>query len=1226
MHLTPGRTHWPDIRSVAADTGLVNLCYHCHLTGSLPLRRDQPGRCPMTSKPPRLIPPLRLPGRIAGPAAVAVAAALLLLGFPLPLPAESVEQTAAPQETTVPGQSASNRLIVELQSPGIAQVFGRERIARTDSVAFAAQNDAVEIYAYQLHNEQEAFRSELDNLQSEVAASSYTGLDGIAHPLAFNAVTNAMVLQSSSGFGPEAAAAISSLPNVRAVHRDLEVQAQLYAGPELIRAWIRTSDGNPDGFDGNGVLVGSIDAGLHHQAPMFNGNGFAYPDWYPDDGLGITAANNGKIVVSRTYFRTADPPRSNDFHAWPGAGSSHGVHTGAIAAGNVVTDAAFRGIALPTLSGIAPQAWLGSYRVFYNSQSGRTTFFTAEGVAALEDTVKDGMDVVIGSWGTGPSVNSSPYNFLDSALVNTASADLMVVMAAGNYGPMPFSVANPSDSYLTVGAVSTGGRFSMQSADVSRLGQPNQRLLTDLEFNQAEFGPRFRAGQIHTYPLLDGATIDSANPYGCQAWRPSSLTGRVVIVERGFCSFVSKVINAQAAGSSAVVVHNHAGGGNALVRMSQDNTNRAVRIPALFMGHDTGMAIRQHLAQASLQLIVSTTPTQRGNHPLVVPEFSGRGPTVFGTLKPDLVAPGANIMSQGYALSPVSELRHKGYGQASGTSMAAPFAAGAAALLKQAHPEWTNDQMFSAMANTADFRGLRNPDGSPAGLLDMGSGLLNIERALANTLFLVPHKADFGLVRQATGNLTRSITIANTGSEDRSLQLSLVQAGTTGLPPLSHVSVMPSQVDLPAGDATTATVTLDLDAVSGPGILEGFLLISDGSDEWHAPVFAWLTSHPPSPQVVLIDADLSPLYPDVSPWYRRTLTALGIDFLYWDTALNLVNVPPALFADTPPEWVILFTGDHVGNPKASNVPLPFSDGDMDLLAQYLASGGNLLVMGKHGHKVLGSSELRLALLNGVEIQEQTADRYGRSQLQVSGVQSGLDGWGDLVLDLARPNTDLGQTPLTSTGTGTSEANNPLSGRVAWSLQPATESLLMDITVDGSALRGIKSIYLVHEQGGATVTGDPLWSTPHLVPIDGRFQWQGRVNLSADQEIARRQGSLRLYVEVQTANTTVLQANAPVLALQADSADGALPLHTLTTGAQSDSAEAWLVLRNQTDGATRIVGVARSNAEDGSGRGTAYLATFGLEHINDLGTGTNRAQFVSKVLTSTQDAGSDPVGN
>lgn len=1182
----------------------------------------------MTSKPPRLYPSFRAPKWLAGTAVAALAAALLWLGIPLPLPAEGVERTSVPRDAIVPGQSASNRLIVELQSPGIAQVFGRERIARGDNVAFAAQNDAVEVYAYQLQNEQEAFRNELDNLQREVAASSYTGLDGVAHPLAFNAVTNAMVLQSVSGFGPEAAAAISSLPNVRAVHRDLEVQAQLYAGPQLIRAWTRTSDGNPGGFDGTGVLVGSIDAGLHNQAPMFNGDGFAYPDWYPDDGLGIPAANNGKIVASRTYFRTADPPRSNDFHAWPGAGSSHGVHTGAIAAGNIVADAAFRGVALPTLSGIAPKAWLGSYRVFYNSKSGKKTFFTAEGVAALEDTVKDGMDVVIGSWGTGPSINSAPYNFLDSALVNTASTDMVVVMAAGNYGPMPFSLANPSDSYLTVGAVSTGGRFSMQSADVSRLGQPSQRLLTDLEFNQAEFGPRFRAGQIHTYPLLDGATIDTANPYGCQAWPPSSLTGKVLLVERGFCSFVAKVIHAQEAGASAVVVHNHASGGNTLVRMSQDNTNRAVRIPALFMGHDTGMAIRQHSAQASLQLIVSTTPTQRGNHPLVVPEFSGRGPTVFGTLKPDLVAPGAYIMSQGYALSPVSELRHKGYGQASGTSMAAPFAAGAAALLKQAHPEWTNDQVFSAMANTADFRGLRNPDGSPAGLLDMGSGLLNIERAIANTLFLVPHKADFGLVTEATGNVTRSIAIANTGSTDKSLQLSLVQAGTTGLPPLSHVSVTPSQIDLPAGDTTTATITLDLDAASGPGILEGFLLLSDGLDEWHAPVFAWLTSHPPAPQVVLIDADLSPLHPDVSPWYRQTLAALGIDYLYWDTALNLVNVPPALFAASPPEWVILFTGDHAGNPKASNVPLPFSAGDLDLLAKYLASGGNLLVMGKHGHKVLGSSELRLALLDGVQVREQTADRYGRAQLQVSGAQPGLDGWGDSVLDLRRPNTNLGQTPLTSSGTDTSNADNPLSGLVAWTLQPATASLLMDVTVDGSALRGVESIHLVHEQEGTTVAGDPLWSTSHLLPIDGRFQWQGRVHLSADQETARRQGSLRLNVEVQTEAATALQANAPVLAPQADNAEGALPLHTLTLGTQAGSAEAWLVLQDQNDGNTRVVGVALPDAEDGSERGTAYLATFGLEHINDLGTGTSRAQFVSKVLAldTAPGNGSDPGGN
>ena len=1182
----------------------------------------------MTSKPPRLTPFSRSPVWIAGVAVAAMAAALLRLAFPAPLPAESLEPTPSPLDAPLPGRFASNRLIVELQSPGIAQVFGRERIAHTDRVAFAAQDDAVEVYAFQLQNEQEAFRNELENLQGQAAAASYHGLDGIAHPLAFNAVTNAMVLQSSSGFDAETAEAIASLPNVRAVHRDLEVQPQLYAGPQLVRAWTRVSDGNPAGFDGTGVLVGSIDAGLHRQAPMFSGEGFEYPGWYPEDGLGITAANNGKIIASRTYFRTADPPRSNDFHAWPGAGSSHGVHTGAIAAGNIVSDAAFRGVDLPTLSGIAPQAWLGSYRVFYNSQSGKSTFFTAEGVAALEDTVKDGMDVVIGSWGTGPSVNSPPYNFLDSALVNTASTDMVVVMAAGNYGPMPFSVANPSGSYLTVGAVSTGGWFSMQSADVSRLGQPDQRLLTDLEFNQAEFGPRFRAGQVHTFELLDGNSIDASNAHGCQTWPPSSLTGKVMVVERGFCSFVSKVVNAQLAGASAVVVYNHASGGNTLVRMSRDNTSRAVRIPALFMGHDAGKVIRQHLAQASLQLIVSTTPTQRGNHPLVVPAFSGRGPTVFGTLKPDLVAPGAYIMSQGYALSPVSALRHKGYGQASGTSMAAPFAAGAAALLKQAHPAWTNDQVFSAMANTADFRGLRNPDGSPAGLLDMGSGLLNIERALANTLFLVPHKADFGLVNQTAGSLTRTITVANEGSSDRSLTLSLVQAGVTGLPPLQHVSVTPSQVDLPAGGTTAVTVAVDLDAAVGPGILEGFLLVSDGVDEWHAPVFAWLTSHPPSPKVVVIDADLSPMHPDLAPWYRQALDVLELDYLYWDTSLNLVNVPPALFAVPAPEWAILFTGEHAGNPKASHVPLPFSDGDLQLLAQYLQAGGNLLVMGKHAHRVLGSSQLRQTLLSGIQVREQTADRHGLTQLQVSGAQPGLDGWADLTLDLGRPSVSLGRTSLTSSGTGAGSTDGTVSGTVIWSLHPASALLHMDVIVEGSALREIASIRLAHDKGGAVVPGPSLWSTSHLVPIDGRFQWQGRVHLSAEQESARREGSLRLQVEVRTEVANVLQANAPTLALQSDNADGALPLHTLVAGAQADGAASWLVLRNPTDGQTRTVGVALPAGDGEDSRGTAYFTTFGLEHINDLGTGASRAQFVGKILAPehTPGTGSDPTGN
>ena len=81
-------------------------------------------------------------------------------------------------------------------------------------------------------------------------------------------------------------------------------------------------------------------------------------------------------------------------------------------------------------------------------------------------------------------------------------------------------------------------------------------------------------------------------------------------------------------------------------------------------------------------------------------------------LKPDIAAPGVNILAQGYGWLP-GEGRHLGYGQVSGTSMAAPHVAGTAALILQMHPEWTPLQVNAAMENTAlDFGYHRNVQGA----------------------------------------------------------------------------------------------------------------------------------------------------------------------------------------------------------------------------------------------------------------------------------------------------------------------------------------------------------------------------------------------------------------------------------------------------------------------------------------------------------------------------------
>src|SRR5690606_31749673 len=84
----------------------------------------------------------------------------------------------------------------------------------------------------------------------------------------------------------------------------------------------------------------------------------------------------------------------------------------------------------------------------------------------------------------------------------------------------------------------------------------------------------------------------------------------------------------------------------------------------------------------------------------VITSFSSRGPTFQGTLKPDVVAPGENILSSGYGPG-AGEEAHNSYGMASGTSMAAPHVTGAAALLKQIHPNWSPADIKSALMSTA---------------------------------------------------------------------------------------------------------------------------------------------------------------------------------------------------------------------------------------------------------------------------------------------------------------------------------------------------------------------------------------------------------------------------------------------------------------------------------------------------------------------------------------------
>ena len=159
-------------------------------------------------------------------------------------------------------------------------------------------------------------------------------------------------------------------------------------------------------------------------------------------------------------------------------------------------------------------------------------------------------------------------------------------------------------------------------------------------------------------------------------------------------------------------------------------------LPAFDMEGKPGRALARFLlAQQSggdLKLAFSShynNAVQAGDH---VANFSSRGPTQDGSfgIKPDIVAPGVNILSTwpAYGKGNPSISYDEAYNRISGTSMATPHVAGLAALLKQEHPDWTPFDIRSALANTADI--ISDEGGQQYDVYSQGAGRVNVAKAI----------------------------------------------------------------------------------------------------------------------------------------------------------------------------------------------------------------------------------------------------------------------------------------------------------------------------------------------------------------------------------------------------------------------------------------------------------------------------------------------------------------
>jgi subtilisin family serine protease len=207
--------------------------------------------------------------------------------------------------------------------------------------------------------------------------------------------------------------------------------------------------------------------------------------------------------------------------------------------------------------------------------------------------------------------------------------------------------------------------------------------------------------------------------------------------------------------------------------------------------------------------------------------FSNIGPRVGdGAVKPELTAPGASIVAAratGTRIGPVVAQR---YTRLSGTSMAAPHVAGAAAILAQQHSRWDADELRSALVGSA----MPLPGSS---VFQTGAGRLDVAAAIGHRVLADP--AVVSIDRQPWPHdddqpVTKSVTYRNTGAEPVTLDLAMDTAGPDGEPaPDGMFEISTGQITLPARSTASVEVTVDGSVESPDGHYSGWLTARDDS-------------------------------------------------------------------------------------------------------------------------------------------------------------------------------------------------------------------------------------------------------------------------------------------------------------------------------------------------------------------------------------------------------------
>uniref|UniRef100_A0A2P2P146 Subtilisin-like protease SBT1.6 n=1 Tax=Rhizophora mucronata TaxID=61149 RepID=A0A2P2P146_RHIMU len=553
----------------------------------------------------------------------------------------------------------------------------------------------------------------------------------------------------SATLTPEQAHSLSDHPSVLAYFEDRRRYLHTTRSPQFLG--LRNQHGLWSESDyGSDVIIGVFDTGIWPERRSFSdvNLGPVPARWKGICQIGVrfTVKNCNRKLIGARFFLKGHEAASrlggpisgiNETVEFKSArdADGHGTHTASTAAGRHAFRASMEGYAPGVAKGVAPKARLAVYKVCWKNSG----CFDSDILAAFDAAVNDGVDVISISIGGGDGI-ASPF-YLDPIAIGAygaVSRGVFVSSSAGNDGPASMSVTNLAPWLVTVGAGTIDRNFP---ADVI-LG--DGRRLSGVSL----YSGRPLKGKMYplVYPGKSG--LPSSSLCMENTLDPNMVRGKIVICDRGSSPRVAKGLVVKKAGGAGMILANGISNGEGLVGDSH-------LLPACTLGSNDGAAVKAYASSTSNPTAsIDFKGTVIGIKPApVVASFSGRGPNGLNPeiLKPDLIAPGVNILA-GWtdAVGPTGldlDTRKTEFNILSGTSMACPHVSGAAALLKSAHPDWSPAAIRSAMMTSAStFNNLIQPmtdeaTGKASTPYDFGAGHLNLVQAM-----------DPGLVYDITNN------------------------------------------------------------------------------------------------------------------------------------------------------------------------------------------------------------------------------------------------------------------------------------------------------------------------------------------------------------------------------------------------------------------------------------------------------------------------------------------